>query len=74
LTDDQKRTTLDISRNLLSCYEDEPDFIYRIATQDETGVHHFDPESKKQDMQWKNPNSPPSKICKGLPSAGKMMA
>jgi hypothetical protein len=44
LTDDQKRTRLDISRYLLSRYEDEPDFIYRIVSHDETWVHHFDPE------------------------------
>jgi histone-lysine N-methyltransferase SETMAR len=55
LTDDQKRTRLDISRHLLSRYEDEPNFIYRIVTQDETWVHLFDPESKrKQSMQWKD--------------------
>jgi hypothetical protein len=35
---------LDISKFLLSCYEDEPDFIYRIVTPDETWVHHFDLE------------------------------
>jgi hypothetical protein len=29
---------------LLSRYENEPDFIYRIVTQDETWVIHFDPE------------------------------
>jgi hypothetical protein len=38
LTDDQKRTRLNISRYLLSRYEDEPDFIYRIVTQDENGL------------------------------------
>jgi hypothetical protein len=35
LTDDQKWTRLDISRYLLSRYEDEPDFIKRIVNQDE---------------------------------------
>jgi hypothetical protein len=30
LTDDQKQTRLDISRYILSRYEDDPDFIYRI--------------------------------------------
>jgi hypothetical protein len=44
LTDDQKRTRLDISRYLSSRYEDEPDFIYLIVTQDKTWVHHFDPK------------------------------
>ena len=36
LTDDQKRTQLDISRYLLSRYEDDPaDCIKRVVTQDE---------------------------------------
>ena len=52
LTDDQKRTWLDIPRYLLSRYEDDPcDFIERVVTQDETWVHHFDPESKMQSKQ-----------------------
>ena len=52
LTDDQKRTRLDISRYLLSCNEDDPgDFVERVVTQDETWVHHFDPESKMQSKQ-----------------------
>jgi histone-lysine N-methyltransferase SETMAR len=74
LTDDQKRTKLDISRYLLSRYEDEPDFIYRIVTKDETWVHHFDSESKKQSMQWKHPGSPLREKFKRVPSAVKMMA
>jgi histone-lysine N-methyltransferase SETMAR len=40
LTDDQKRNRLDISRYLLSRYEDERDFIYWIVTQDETWVQN----------------------------------
>ena len=64
LTDDQKRTWLDISRYLLSCYEDDPgSFIERVVTQDETLVHHFDPEPKMQCKQCKHPGSPhPKKI------------
>ena len=36
-------------------------------------VHHFDPESKKQSMQWKHPGSPPPKKFKRVSSAGKVM-
>ena len=44
LTDDQKRCRLDISKYLVSRYEDDPgDFIDRVVTQ-ETLVHHIDPE------------------------------
>ena len=53
LTDDQKRIQLDISRYLLSHFEDDPgNFIERVVTQDETWVHHFDPESKMQSRLW----------------------
>ena len=47
LTDDQKRTYLNISGYLLSHYEDGPgDYMEQVVTQDETWVHHFDLESK----------------------------
>ena len=65
LTDDQKRTQLDISRNLLSRYEDDPgDFIERVVTQDKTWVHHYDSESKMQSEQGKHPDAPPPKKFK----------
>ena len=54
LTDDQKRIPINISRYLLIHYEDDPgNFIEQVVTQDETWVHHFDPESKMQNKQWK---------------------
>ena len=75
LADDQKQSRLDISRYLLSRYEDDPgDFIDRVVTQDETQVHHFEPELKMQSMQWKHPCSPPPKKFKRDSLAGKVMA
>ena len=63
LTDDQKRTWLYICRYLLSPYEDDlSDFIERVVNEDETWVHHFDPESKMQRKHWKHPGSPPKKF------------
>ena len=53
LIDDQKRIRLDISKYLLSHYDDDPgDFIERVVTQDETWVHHFDSESKMQSLAY----------------------
>ena len=75
LTDDQKRTRLYISRYLLSCYENDPgNFIEEVVTQDETWVHHFDPESKMQKKHRKHPGSPPPKKFMSVHSAGKAMA
>ena len=65
LTDDQKRTLLNISRFLLFRYEDGPDdFIEQVVTQDETWAHYFDPELKMQSKQWKHLGSPPTKKLK----------
>ena len=55
LSDDQKGMCLIFLG--ISC--DPGDFIERVVTQDETWVHHFDPESKMQSKQWKHPGSPP---------------
>ena len=44
----------------------------RVVTQDETWVHHFDPEAKKQGMQWKHPGSPLLRNLR-VSSAGKVM-
>ena len=70
-----KRNWLDFSRYLLSGYEDDPsNFIERVVAQDETWVHHFDPESKIQSKQWRHPGSHLSEKFKKVNSAGKVMA
>ena len=65
LNGDQKRSGLEISRYLLSRSEIDPEeFMDLVVTQDETLTHHFDPESKKQSMQWKHSGSTPPKKFK----------
>ena len=46
----------------------------QVVTQDETWIHHFDPESKMQSKQWKYPGSPHPKKFKRVYLAGKVMA
>ena len=53
---------------------DPGDFIDRVVTQDETWVHHFDPESNMQSMQLKHPGSSPPKKVEKVSSARKVMA
>ena len=75
LTDAQKKRRADISQELLNEYRADPDgFLGHIVTQDETWVHHFDPETKMQSMQWKHAGSPTPKKFKVTPSVGKVMA
>ena len=71
-TDYQKRTQLNISRYLLSGYEDDlGDFIGRFVTQHEIWVHH-----QSQKCRANNGSTlahPPNKF-KRVHSAGKVMA
>lgn len=75
LTLDQKRIRVTCSRELLDRYRaNSQDFLSRFVTEDETWVHHFDPESKQSSMQWKHTSSPTPKKFRVQPSARKIMA
>jgi len=74
LTEEQKKVRVDVYTDLLSRLQAEPQtFLDRIVTQDETWVHHFDPQTKWQSMIWKHVTSPTPKKFKVTPSAGKVM-
>lgn len=53
---------------------DQDDFYARLVTGDETWIHHFDPESKQESMQWLPVGSAPPKKFRTQPSSGKVMA
>jgi len=51
LTEEQKKMRVDVCTDLFSRLQAEPQtFLDRIVTQDETWVHYFDPETKRQSM------------------------
>lgn len=75
LTDAHKNTRKTVCSELLAQYEDGgDDFLARIVTGDETWLHHFEPETKRQSMEWHHKDSPRKKKFKSAPSAGKVMA
>ncbi|XP_066302907.1 histone-lysine N-methyltransferase SETMAR-like [Branchiostoma lanceolatum] len=75
LTSHQKLNRLEVSRTLLARFQSNPaNFIKRFETQDETWVHHFDPESKEQSKEWTKKGSQPPKKFKRVASVGKVMA
>jgi hypothetical protein len=53
----------EICQRLLDRYnnESEDEFLSRIVKGDDTWVHHYEPESKRQSMEWKHPGSPTKK-------------
>ena len=75
LTDDHKEQRKITCTELLARYEaDGDDFLSCIVTGDETWVHHYEPETKRQSMEWHRTTSPRKKKFKTTPSAGKVMA
>jgi len=61
------------SENLKLMQLDWKLFLKRIVTGDETWIHHYDPESKQQSMQWKHASSPNPRKFKVQASASKIM-
>jgi hypothetical protein len=47
--------------DLLQRIEDEPDLLNSIITCDETWIFTYDPETKRQSMQWKSTSPRPKK-------------
>ena len=63
-----------ISRELLERFEKEgEDVLKKIIADDETWVHHYDPENKRQSMEYRHKESPQPKKFKTQVSAGKVM-
>ena len=73
MQDGQQR--VEPSQELLEVYNaNSEDFHTRFVTGNETWLHHWDPDTKKESMQWKHPGSPPPKKFRAQPSASKVMA
>ena len=75
LTKETKQVRVDISKSLLSRYHQGPSILYRKnVTADETWLHHYDPESKQESMEWHHADSPPPRKFRRARSAKKIMA
>ena len=70
LTEAHKQFRLEAGSELLEYCHSDKTFLQRIVTEDETWVHHFEPESKRASMEWRHPTS---KKFKSHQSAGKVM-
>lgn len=71
----QMQQRVEASKQFLNLCGNNPTHILeRIVTGDETWVHHFEPESKQESMQWHKKGAPPPKKFRVSESAGKVMA
>jgi len=74
LSNEMKAERVPTYRELLERFEKEGEgFLKKIITDDETWVHHYDPENKRQSMEYRHKESPQPKKFKTQASAGKVM-
>ena len=74
MSNDHKRAWHTICQEHLDHHAREGDaFLHQIMAGDESWVYHYEPDSKRQSMQWKYPSSPANKKFKTHASAGKVM-
>lgn len=74
LSSDQMRERVRKCREYRRRYAEEGDtFLSRIITCDETWVHMFEPETKRQSSVWKHPSSPSPTKAILTKSAAKVM-
>ena len=74
LSPELKLNRSQVSDELLARYTDEGEaFLRRIVTGDETWVHHYDPENKRQSKEYRHTGSPSPKKFKVVSSAKKVL-
>ena len=75
LNADQKRQRCQSSEQLFAfLWRDPNDFLSRLVTMHETWLYHYDPETKKQSLEWRYSGSPRPKKFRVQKAAGKVLA
>ncbi|XP_037870991.1 uncharacterized protein LOC119629382 [Bombyx mori] len=70
LTPLQKRHRVECSRQFLElCGERTEEVLDQIVIGDETWVHHYEPETKQESIQWHKKGTSPPKKFKAAQSA-----
>ena len=73
LSNDQKDQRLVVCEDILQNLEEDPEMLKRVITGDESWIFQYDPETKRQSLQWKCPGSPRPKKAKMSKSQIKVM-
>lgn len=74
LTEENKQQRKHCCEQLLRRYrKDGEDFLFSIVTGDESWIHHYDPEEKRQSMEYRHFTSPQCRKFKRQLSAKKVL-
>ena len=63
---------MDIAQEMLSKFNDNPDLLKKVKTDDESWVYGYDIETKAQSSQWKRPEEPIPKKARQVRSNVKI--
>jgi hypothetical protein len=66
LSREQKEFLALVSQGLLETANNDPDFLKKFITVDESWVYGYDTETKAQSPQWKSPESPRPKKAREI--------
>ena len=64
LSDNQKERRVLVCKDILECLETEPNLLDKVITGDESWIFEYDPETKRQSLQWKSAGSSRPKKAK----------
>ena len=73
LSTEEMTKRVSASKQFLYRYRRDPSFLDRIITMDETWVHYYEPEPKRQSSVLKSAGTPPPKKAKSIKSMSKIM-
>jgi histone-lysine N-methyltransferase SETMAR len=73
LSEDQKLDREEMCQKVLEKTEEDPDFLNSVITCDETWLFQYNPETKRQSMQWKTTHSQKPKNARMSKSKIKTM-
>jgi histone-lysine N-methyltransferase SETMAR len=73
LTPEQKENRERICTDILEQIQADSHFLDKVITCDETWIFTYDPETKRQSMNWKTPSSPKMKKARQSKSKFKAM-
>ena len=55
---EQKQRHMDVSQEMLTAFNNDPDLLKKVITGDKSWVQEYDIETKAQSSQWKYPEEP----------------
>ena len=74
LNDFERENRMNRSIDALDLFNESPNEMENsLVTSDESWIHHYEPESKRQSMQWKTAEEPTPIKAKAAKSAGKVL-